>query len=55
MVLEGRVVTGDAIFCQRDLSKEIVDQGGHYFFVVKDNQPSLKEAIAAEFQAAFSP
>ena len=55
LVLEGRVITGDAMFCQREICKEIRDRGGHYFFVVKDNQPTLKENIAAEFKAAFSP
>jgi len=55
MVLKGRVVTGDAMFCQRDLCQEIIDQGGHYFFEVKDNQPDLKESIKADFQSAFSP
>jgi DDE_Tnp_1-associated/Transposase DDE domain len=55
LVLKGRVVTGDAMFCQREICQQIVQQGGHYLFVVKDNQPALKEAIAAEFRAAFSP
>jgi hypothetical protein len=55
LVLKGRVITGDAIFCQREVCQQIIDQGGHYFFVVKDNQPTLKAAIAAEFTAAFSP
>ena len=55
IVLEGRVITGDAMFCQREVCDDIRDRGGHYFFVVKDNQPTLKESIAAEFQAAFSP
>ena len=55
IVLKGRVITGDAMFCQRDLCQEIRDRGGHYFVVVKDNQPNLKESIAAEFRAAFSP
>jgi len=54
-VLEGRVITGDAMFCQREVCQEIRDRGGHYFFTVKDNQPTLKDAIAAEFKAAFSP
>jgi len=54
LVLKGRVITGDAMFCQRDLCQEIRDRGGHYFFVVKDNQPTLKESIAAEFKAALS-
>ena len=53
--LTGRVVTGDAMFCQRDVCDQILHQGGHYFFALKDNQPTLKEAVAAEFQAAFSP
>ena len=28
LVLEGRLITGDAIFCQRDLSRQILDNGG---------------------------
>ena len=55
VVLKGRVVTGDAMFCQRDVCAEILQQGGHYLFVLKDNQPSLENAVAAEFRAAFSP
>jgi hypothetical protein len=55
LVLRGRVVTGDAMFCQREVCQEILAAEGHYFFVVKDNQPTLREAIAAEFRAAFSP
>ena len=55
LVLKGRVITGDAMFCQREVCQQIIDQGGHYFFVVKDNQPTLKAAVAAEFKAAFSP
>jgi hypothetical protein len=55
LVLKGRLITGDAIFCQRDLCRQIVDDDGHYFFMVKDNQPELKQALAAEFQPAFSP
>ena len=55
LVLEGRVVTADAMLCQREISQQIIDSGGHYLLVVKDNQPELKQAIAAEFQTAFSP
>jgi DDE family transposase len=28
LVLKGRVVTGDAMLCQREIAKQIVDQGG---------------------------
>ena len=55
LVLKGRVITADALLCQREISQKILDGGGHYLMVVKDNQPDLKEALAAEFTAAFSP
>jgi hypothetical protein len=59
VVLEGRLVTGDAMFCQRDLSQQIIDARGHYLWFVKDNQPTLlndiKAAFAASVEAAFSP
>ena len=55
IVLKGRLITGDAMFCQRELCQQIVDSGGHYLFVVKDNQPELKAAIEAEFEPGFSP
>jgi hypothetical protein len=59
IVLEGRLVTGDAMFCQRDLSQQIIDAHGHYLWFVKDNQPTLLNDIKAVFpasvEAAFSP
>ena len=55
VVLEGRLITGDAIFCQRDLSQEIIAAKADYLLVVKDNQPELKAAIEAEFTPGFSP
>jgi hypothetical protein len=62
--LEGRIVTGDAMFCQRDVCAKIKERGGDYVFVVKDNQPSLaidiQAGLAFEDQArrtavSFSP
>jgi hypothetical protein len=55
LVLQGRVITGDSIFCQRDLTKRIRDRGGHYFFQVKDNQETLRQDIEVAFTEAFSP
>ncbi len=57
LVLKGRVLTGDAIFCQREVCEKIHDRGGHYFVVVKDNQPTLRQHIASAFveTGAFSP
>lgn len=53
--LEGRVITGDAMFCQRDICRHIVDSGGDYLFIVKDNQPELNETIKSDFNPGFSP
>jgi len=58
MVLEGKVIVGDAMFCQRDLCQQIVDSGGDYFFPVKENQPGLLREIKLELAAdegGFSP
>lgn len=55
ITLRGRVVTGDAMFCQRDLCQQVIAAGGDYLLTVKDNQPELKAAIEAEFQPGFSP
>jgi hypothetical protein len=46
LVREGRVITGDAMFCQREICAQVVEQGGDYVLMVKENQPSLQEAIA---------
>jgi hypothetical protein len=55
VVLRGRIITADAMFCHRDLAQEIRDGGGHYFFEVKDNQGQLKGDIESAFGPAFSP
>ncbi len=59
IVLEGRLVTGDAMFCQRDLSQQVIDAQGHYLWFVKENQPTLlhdiKAAFAPSIEGAFSP
>lgn len=55
MVLRGRILTADAMFCHRDFAQQIRDQDGHYFFEVKDNQEQLKRDIASAFEPAFSP
>ena len=45
--VEGNIFSGDAILCQRDFCKEVIDKGGDYVLTVKDNQPSLAVDIAA--------
>ena len=58
LVLKGRVVVGDAIFCQREVCDEILAQDGDYLLAVKENQPGLRREIELELaadEAAFSP
>jgi hypothetical protein len=53
--LQGTVLTGDAMFCQRKLCQQIVDAGGDYLITVKGNQPELNKTIASEFTPGLSP
>ena len=55
LILEGAVVTGDAISCQKELCADVVEHKGDYLFVVKDNQPSLKGGNAEAFEMPVSP
>jgi predicted transposase YbfD/YdcC len=43
--LQGKIVTGDALLAQRELSQVIVAAGGDYLWTVKDNQPRLRQDI----------
>jgi predicted transposase YbfD/YdcC len=47
--LRNKVVTGDALLTQRELSLQVVQAGGEYVWVVKDNQPQLRADIATLF------
>jgi predicted transposase YbfD/YdcC len=58
--LRGKVVTGDAMHAQRELSAQIVKAGGDYVWSVKDNQSELRQDIQTLFQPektvkGFSP
>jgi predicted transposase YbfD/YdcC len=48
--LRGMVVTGDAMFCQRKLSAQIVGAGGDYCWTVKGNQKGVLEDIELLFE-----
>ncbi len=49
LVLEGRVVTMDALLTQREIAQTVIEAGGDYVMVVKGNQPRLEQDIAAVF------
>jgi hypothetical protein len=47
--IQGKVVVGDAMFCQRDLAEKIINEEGNYVFTVKGNQSGLEADIKAGF------
>lgn len=57
LLIEGKIVVGDAIYCQREICEKIVSQTGHYVFTVKDNQPQLHRDVKQAFviPEGFSP
>ena len=50
LVLDGCIVTLDALGCQTDIATTIVDKGGDYVLAVKANQKTLSEALAESFE-----
>jgi predicted transposase YbfD/YdcC len=50
---QGRILTGDALFCQRDLCQQVLDAGGDYLLVVKENQPTLYRDLQLLFDPPF--
>jgi predicted transposase YbfD/YdcC len=53
--LDGVIVTGDALFCQRSIIDKIVTRGGDFVLPVKDNQKDLRENIETAFNEPVSP
>jgi predicted transposase YbfD/YdcC len=51
--LNGALVTIDAMGCQKAIAQKIIDQGGHYALIVKDNQEHLLEDIQQAFLKAL--
>lgn len=47
--LDATLVTGDAMFTQRELSTQIVEAGGDYCWIVKANQPTLYDDLRLLF------
>jgi predicted transposase YbfD/YdcC len=46
----GRVLTGDALFCQRPVCQQVLERGGDYLILVKENQPTLFNDIRLLFE-----
>ena len=47
--LRGKVVMGDALHTQREVSAQILAAGGDYLWIVKENQPRLREDLEKLF------
>lgn len=48
--IRGATVTIDAMGCQREIVKQIIEQEGDYIIAVKNNQPTLAQAVESAFQ-----
>ncbi len=52
LCIKGCLVTIDAMGCQRDIARKIVEQDANYLLAVKGNQPKLHEAFKTHFTAS---
>lgn len=52
--LRGATITIDAMGCQTEIAKTIVDGSGNYLLAVKENQPALYKDLVATFDEAAS-
>jgi predicted transposase YbfD/YdcC len=48
-LLTGRLVSGDALYCQKARCRQLRAAGADYLFAVKDNQPSLHDDVVLLF------
>ena len=52
LAIEGCIVTIDAMGCQREIARQIVDQGGDYVLALKENQETLHTDVVEMFAHA---
>jgi predicted transposase YbfD/YdcC len=55
LVVEGYLITMDALLTQREIAQEIIARKADYLMVVKDNQPQLAEDIRICFDSEPLP
>ncbi len=53
--LTGTVTTMDALLTQRHIAQQILNQGGHYLMIIKQNQPTLYAAARLVFEEPPQP
>jgi predicted transposase YbfD/YdcC len=50
LLLSGRIITADALHTQRSFAQAVIDAGGDYVLIAKENQPQLCDDIRTLFQ-----
>jgi hypothetical protein len=57
LILKGKLIVGDAAYCQREICEAVVEQEADYLVTVKGNQPQLLHDIEQAFviPRSFSP
>ena len=45
LTLRGKVVTADAMHCQRQVAQQVIEQGGDYALALKGNQGKLRDDV----------
>jgi predicted transposase YbfD/YdcC len=50
IALTDSLITIDAMGCQKEIARDIVNGGGDFVISVKDNQPKLRESIETHFE-----
>jgi predicted transposase YbfD/YdcC len=49
LLLQGRILSADALYTQKNVCQQIIASGGNYLFFVKGNQPMLQEDLRLFF------
>ncbi len=49
--IEGKIITADAMHCQRETCRRIIQHKGDFLLGLKENQPSLLADIRLFFEA----
>jgi predicted transposase YbfD/YdcC len=52
--LHGAIVTIDAMGCQKAIASKVLERGGHYVLIAKDNQPTLREEIETKIRETLA-
>lgn len=54
MDVKGSVITADALNCQKETARAIIEEGADYVLALKGNQPSLYEDVKLYFETSLS-